>query len=266
MRAAQLATLLSPKRDFAPVVASLFGNGQRGVLIAANYRRSLFQDSAASIPAAVGMPVVKALDLSGNGNHVTFSNVTLQIDSAGLTYLAFNGTSSYGVTAAIDFSGTDKITVFAGVHKASDAGAGMIAELTADADANAGSFYLAASVGGANYEISDGPALARAIATMTTFTAPTTNVVSASIDRAGASAEAEIVGRVNGAVPATGYLADGLAAGNFANAALYVGARGGASLWFNGRLYGLIVRGAASTAGQIDDAERYMARLSGVSF
>jgi hypothetical protein len=46
--------------------------------------------------------------------------------------------------------------------------------------------------------------------------------------------------------------------GNYGNYPLYIGARAGTSLFFNGRLYSLIVRGAQSNLSQIEAAERYI--------
>lgn len=263
MNSARMALMLAVKRDFAPLVSAMFGSGEQGLLIVPSYTRSLFQDAAMTIPAVVGGPVAKALDLSGRGNHVTFADVTLEQDAAGKKYLAANGTSSTGVTAAIDFSGTDKMTLCAGLHKASDAGYGILVELSASVAANAGSFYVTAPDGPvANYaSTSRGAAAADGaqLATAATYAAPSTNVVTATHDIAGDST----IVRVNGvaATPATG----DKGAGNFGNYPLYIFARNAGSLFFNGRLYGLVVRGAACTAGQIDDAERYMARLSGVN-
>ncbi|WP_156790606.1 hypothetical protein [Rhodobacter ferrooxidans] len=53
--------------------------------------------------------------------------------------------------------------------------------------------------------------------------------------------------------------------GTFGNHALYIGRRGGTSLPFNGRLYGLALRGASSTTSEIVKTERYLARKSGVA-
>ncbi len=53
--------------------------------------------------------------------------------------------------------------------------------------------------------------------------------------------------------------------GNYGNYSLYVGARNNASLFFNGLLYGLIVRGAQSSAAQIISTERWMAGKTGVT-
>lgn len=219
-------------------------------------------------PAVVGMPVTKSV-CPATGVITTWSNVTLQRDSAGLLFLAFNGTDSNGVTPAIDFSGTDKMTLVAGIYKASDAvNYGIVAELGNRSVGLAGSMTLAAPAGAAT------PSLLFALEgtsgtdfTATSYAAPINLVVSSGMDIAGAARESELFPRVNGAIPtlAGGGAAASAGTGSFGNHPLYIGMRGGVSLPFNGRLYGLILRGAASTAGQIDDAERYMARLTGVN-
>jgi hypothetical protein len=69
--------------------------------------------------------------------------------------------------------------------------------------------------------------------------------------------------RLNGAAPTTSTGDKG--AGNFGNYPLYIGSRGGSSLFFDGRIYGLIVRGATSTAQEISDTETFLADRSGVT-
>jgi hypothetical protein len=51
----------------------------------------------------------------------------------------------------------------------------------------------------------------------------------------------------------------------FANATLYVGRRGGTTLPFNGRIYQLVIRGAASTGPQITSAERFVGSKMGIA-
>lgn len=50
--------------------------------------------------------------------------------------------------------------------------------------------------------------------------------------------------------------------GTYGNYPLYLFRRGGTSLPFNGRFFGLIVRGAQSTASQIASGETYMNQKS----
>ena len=66
--------------------------------------------------------------------------------------------------------------------------------------------------------------------------------------------------RRNGMVAASSVLPLG---GNFGNYPFYIGARAGTSLFFNGNLYGLIIRGAASSSAQISNAESYMNSKTG---
>lgn len=51
--------------------------------------------------------------------------------------------------------------------------------------------------------------------------------------------------------------------GNFGNYPLYIGARAGTSLFLDGHLYSLIVRGAQSTAAEIAAAEAYVNSKTG---
>ena len=46
--------------------------------------------------------------------------------------------------------------------------------------------------------------------------------------------------------------------GNFGNYPLYIGARGGTSLYLNGQLYSLIVRGLLTDAATVDAVENYV--------
>jgi hypothetical protein len=84
---------------------------------------------------------------------------------------------------------------------------------------------------------------------------PYSQVVSNVHDITAASSALANSVRVNGAAPAV--TVTGVAPGGtvFGNLPLYIGRRGGASLPFSGNLYLLIVRGAASSASQIAQAE-----------
>lgn len=259
MRTSLFLSLAKSARPPASIL-SLHAGGEKGGTWFPHFTRSMFQDEAMTIPAVVGMPVVKMLDLSGNGNTITFTDVTLQQDAAGQKYLAFNGSTSGGVTAAINFTGTNKITAIAGVRKLSDAAIAIVCELSTSAGTN-GAFWITApqSAGVGNYGGLSCGTLSAEASTAANYASPHSAVLTLSGDISGDSA----IFRVNGTEAATSAADQG--AGVYGNYALYIGRRAGTSLPFNGRLYGLIVRGAASTAGQIADAERYMARLTGVN-
>jgi hypothetical protein len=224
-----------------------------------------FQDAAKSIPAVVGGAVAKIV-CPATGVEVTFTNVTLQQDEAGLKYLAANGTSSKGTTAAINLTGTNKLTVWAGLRVTADDSIRIFCELSASSASNVGSINIAAPGGAAAnliYSLNGGSATSF---TATRSAAPVKLVTSCVFDTAGADRAAEIVPLINGATPSlTGNGAADSGTGNFGNHALNLLSRdNGASLFFAGRLYGFILRGAAASSGQITDTSAYLSRLTGV--
>lgn len=173
-------------------------------------------------------------------------------------YLAFDGSDDSLYTAAnLDLSGTDKVTVFAGVTKLSDAATGVLAELSADWSANNGSFLLAAPNGAAANYTGAIRGTANAVPVASSISAPITSVVTLSGNISGDLAEL----RVAGAVAAT--VTSDLGTGNFGSYQLNIGRRNNASSPFNGRIYQLIVRGAASSAAEISSTERWVAGKQG---
>jgi len=188
------------------------------------------------------------------GNHAYQTTATsrpkLQQDSNGLYYLSFDGTDDGMATPSIDFTGTDKMTVWAGVRKLSDAAAGIVCELSANANANNGAFFVTAPNSAAgNFGVtSRGTIAINAIAIG--HAAPITKIVTGVFDIAGDVSQI----RVNGTA---GAQTGDQGTGNFGNYPLYIGRRGGTTLPFNGRLYQLIVRGAASNDGQIAAGEAW---------
>lgn len=191
------------------------------------------------------------------GNHATQSTAAsrpvLRQEANGAYYLAFDGVDDGMVTNSIDFTATDKMTVVAGVRKLSDAARGVLAELSASTAGNAGSFVLTAPEGAtSNYGFGSRGSILNSPVAASPFAAPITNVLTGIGDISGDSA----ILRVNGTQAAISTADQGT--GNYGNYPLYIGRRGGTTLPFNGRLYGLIVRGAASTAQQITQAESWM--------
>lgn len=173
-------------------------------------------------------------------------------DTAGFpAYLRADGTDDGGSTNSIDFTGTDKITVFAGVRKLSDAAKGIVAEFSATTVSNNGTYALTApNAASATYGFeSKGTALTDAIASAT---APISSVISAS---GGISTDSNVI-RVNGTQSDSDTGDQGT--GNYGNYPLFLFARNNANLYFNGRLYGLIVLGRAATAMEIANTERYL--------
>ena len=193
----------------------------------------------------VGLPAYQAVVTSTN------------YDSTGFpVYIKPNGSNQSLQTNSINFTATDKMTVWQGVRKLSDAAAAILIELSASTTSNTGVFAIQAPTGsndryGFN---SKGTALATTFAIG--YTSPTTNVLTGIGDISGDIATL----RINGAQVATNTGDQGT--GNYGNHPAYFYARGGASTFFNGNDYGSIARGAASTAAQIANGETYINNLT----
>ena len=182
-------------------------------------------------------------------------NTSTDYDTVGFPYyLSFDGVDDYLVTGSIDFTGTDKMTVFAGVRKLSDAARGMVFEL--GTLANNGTINLSAPAASASYSVESKGTL-YGVAATASYVAPITNIVSGTGDISGSRATI----RVNASQVAQSVASQGT--GNYGNYPLYIGRRGGTSLPFNGNLYGLVIRGALSDANQIANAERFMNSKTG---
>jgi hypothetical protein len=186
-------------------------------------------------------------------------NTSTDYDTTGFPmYLRFDGVDDGMVTNSINFTSTDKMTVFAGVRKLSDAATALLAELSVSTDTNAGAFYVGAPSSGGNTKFSFNsrgsvlPATPAGTASAT-YSAPVSAVVAA----IGSISEDIRTLRLNSTVVATGGGVD-QGTGNFGNYPLYIGRRGGTTLPFNGRLHSLIVRGAQSTTQQIEQTEAYV--------
>lgn len=190
------------------------------------------------------------------GNHAYQSTSTsrpvLQQDGNGKYYLAFDGTDDSLLTNSVDFTATDKMTVWAGVRKLSTS-TGIFTELSADNAANNGSFLIGTDSGGIEYFFnSRGTANQQVNADNAAYTSPVTNVLQMSGNISGPSVSA----RINAVDISTNTGSQGT--GNFGNYPLYIGRRNNTSFPFNGNLYSLIIRGAQSTASQISSTETWV--------
>jgi len=182
-------------------------------------------------------------------------------------YLQFDGIDDWLSTSAIDFSGTDKMNVFMGVRKLSDAALQRIVELTSSSSTNNGGFSVAASgdSGGAtplrdNWITSTRGTSASGATVFSPFVAPVSNVLTSQLDNAEATIANQAKMRING-IARTAAVTSGLtSAGNYANASLFIGRRGGTSEPYNGQLYTLIARGVLSSTAEIRQAEKLIAK------
>jgi hypothetical protein len=242
----------------ASIAGPLIGTG-------ASDRVSLtFTPTAASLTlTVVGSVTLGQLELGSSATAyqkvVTAYNVT-ESGVATTHYVQFDGSDDSMSTAAINFTATDKMSVFAGVRKLSDAATGVVVELSATVASNNGSFLLAAPDGATATFGFDSKGTTQVDAVASSLTAPISRIVTGLADIAGDRATIRIDG-----VQADQDTGD-QGTGNFGNYPLFIGRRNNATLPFNGRDFGIIVVGKAASAGEITDTETWLAaRTSGVT-
>jgi hypothetical protein len=174
---------------------------------------------------------------------------------ASASYIAFDGVDDGMVTATIT-PATDKVQVFAGVRKLSDAAIGVVVELSALQGTNNGTFNIRApnSAAAASFAMFTSGTITAAFGdTNSGNAAPVTKVVTGISDISAPSG----VLKLNGTQVATSTATQGT--GNYLAYPLYIGRRGGTTLPFNGRIYSLITRfGANLTTGQITSTESWV--------
>jgi hypothetical protein len=199
-----------------------------------------------------------------NGSTATaYQRVTTQYDvtEAGvpsLHYVQYDGADDGYVTPTIT-PNTDKAQVFAGVRKLVDV-AGVIAELGTSVSANNGSNLLIIGDASVADSFFHRGTIQRGARWFARPLAPQTLIYTGISDISGDS----VALRSNG-VQVTQDVGDP-GTGNYLAYPLYIGRRGGTSLPFNGRDYGLIVRfGPNLDANTISNVEKYLAQKTGVT-
>lgn len=232
---------------------------------------TLFQDAAGTIPVtAVEQPVGKILDKSGRGNHASQPTTTargiLRQDANGAYYIAIDGTDDNYVTSGINFTATDKMTLWTGLRKVDDT-ARVLCELSANVSNNTGSFYVVTGSDAlSKYSSTSRGSATTSMATVSRFTdglypAPDSAVLTAQHDIVGDLSRIRRNGSSAGAIDGTG----DKGTGNFGNYPLYLFSRGGTSSRWKGNFYGLIIRGAATEQVQLEQTEQWInQRMGGI--
>jgi hypothetical protein len=179
-------------------------------------------------------------------------------------YLAFDGSDDSLATGSINFSGTDKMTVVAGLVQ-NTTSTQIIAELSANASSTAGTFALYFENTGTFNIMRAGTVTGLNFYQSTVQPRQQRLTVAGSVDLAGTTADTEIPDlRVTG-TPAKGSAGgvQNTGTGNFGTYPIFIGRRNSASFSLNGRIHQLIIRGAAST--DIAQAESFVAARTGVT-
>lgn len=244
-------------RGFSP--SALFANGEEGGWYDPSKLSSMKQNSDGTVDAVVDSPVGYIEDQSGNGNtaiQATSDKRPTLRQAGSLYYLEFDGANDCLATSAIDFTGGDQMSVFAGAAKTASTNQ-VVAELSSSISSNNGSFRLFGSSTIWRYT-SKGTNLVNG--TASDYGIPSTSVLSGTSD---ISAD-QLTFNVDGDQEANPTSDQGT--GNYGNHAINIGSRNnGASLPLNGHIYGLVVRNTVSTADEIASMESYMATKSGVT-
>jgi hypothetical protein len=257
--------------------ASLFSSGTMGVWFDPSDFSTMFQDSAGTTPVtAVGQPVGKILDKSGNNKHATQSvsgsRPILQYDGADY-YLSFDGVDDGLATPSIDFTSTTTLTMFAGLYKNDDTLRGSVVESAPNYYSIYGGYLLSApgttgrntttlvesTAGGPKYSVGGcGGTSSSAIGTThDSFPAPIKNVITAVSNTALYSHNGMSM-RVDSVPQALISYDPGITTITVhCNAVMYIGSRNGVYP-FNGRIYSLIVLGRAATTQEITNTEAYV--------
>lgn len=248
--------------------ASLFASGEQGAWYDPSDFATMFQDAAGTTPVtAVGQPVGKINDKSGRGNHATQATAAarpvLRQDGNGKYYLEYDGVDDNLSTAAIDFTATDKMSVFAGITN--NRNSQIQGFITLGSSTTEGNFlnWLPGSAGQNHYEMGQFSGT-NSYARWTAPAPPYTKVITEQLDLAQPGIGNRYKWRENGSQLAqiAGYTAG--TAGVFKNDTLSLGQVGGGSP-YSGRIYSLILRGALSTTQEITDTEKWVAGKTGVT-
>lgn len=261
-----MSTILGYASNFDQQIQKLFANGEQGFFYDPNDLSTMFQDAAGTVPVtAAGQPVGLIRDKSGRNNHAfqttSASRPILRKNAVtGANYLAFDGSDDFLQTNNIDFTVTDKVSLFAGVRKLSDVNTGIVAELSTRAGTSLGAFVLYAPFDPMNKGYGF-----RSVGTLESTTmgalplSPTSNVLAAK----SSIAQDTLTLRVDSLQ--YGVLTQDQGTGNYGNYPLYIGRRAGTSRPFNGHLYSLIGIGRLTTDSETIALEKSIAKNTGVT-
>lgn len=209
------------------------------------------------------MESVSIKELAGNHAYQTTSAsrpILRQNAVTGAYYLAFDGSDDFLQTSNIDFTSTDKVSLFAGVRKLSDS-AGSIVALSTAPDTTNGTFELLQGVlpnqFGTNLR---GTASVGNWSSGVIYNSPISAVISSKQDISGTTKQSL---RINNVLATTSTVSVGT--GNLSAYPLYVGRRAGTSLPFNGHIYSLIGIGRLTTDSETIALEKSIAKQVGVT-
>jgi hypothetical protein len=235
-------------------------------------RAQAFQGDGTSGIFIWGAQLLSANDVTTTGNAYQRVAAATSYDTSSPVwrpYLAFDGSNDSMLTGSIDFTGTDKMTVWVGLTKlgADTQTAILDRNNSLNPGSNKGVFGFVYGIGSPirtlDWRATTDSAIsgtAQTFAETPNFNSPTTLIATGTVDAAAPSTAL----RINSTNIMTS--TSGLGGGNFSTGAMVLGARSNLGSPFNGRLYGLIVLGAAASDWQVYVTEQWMAGKTGLQF
>ena len=242
-----------------PVILSAVG--VRSFYVPASVTSGVMRFQAGSgVTASLSLSSVVVKELAGNHAYqsVSASRPILQRNATtGAYYLAFDGVDDFLQTNNIDFTATDKVSLFAGVRKLSDATFGAI--LSSLGGNGTFEMYHPSAAGSNNYVLSASGSTGATYIIANGYVAPHSSVLSAKID-IGLDLRSL---SVNGTKFQNSTV--NLGTGSFGSYPLFIGRRGGTALPYNGHIYGLIGIGRLTTDVETATLEKLIAKNTGVT-
>lgn len=178
-----------------------------------------------------------------------------EVGQPDLYYLSGNGTNQRMASLnPVDFSTTDKVTVWAGLRKLSDVNRAMLVELGVG---NLNQFHVESPTLSSNGYTFDSRGSAIRNVTLAGFPAPNT----ASLIGEGNIGSDLCRLTVNGT---TSTNANDQGTGNYSNLTLHLFSRGGSSLFFNGFCYGLVIGADNYVSSTVTEIDKLMRSKSGL--
>lgn len=252
------------KKTFDQIIQSLFANNEQGFVYDPNDRSTMFQDAAGTVPVtAVGQPVGLIMDKSGRNNHARQTTsasrpILRQNATTGAYYLEFDGIDDFLVTNSINFTSTDKVSLFAGVRKLLDTTQRCLVELSVGASNGLFSLWSPSYANGKNFAFWSKGTVLNANA-FNVDTEIGVYAVTGYGDILNKIAEL----RVNGVRKVLSNANQGT--GNYGNYPLYIGRRAGTSFPFTGHIYSIVGVGRLATESETAAIEKELAKRTGVT-
>lgn len=253
---------------FTRLMKRLFANNEQGFFYDPNDLSTMFQDAAGTVPVTdVGQPVGLIRDKSGRNNHAyqttSASRPILRKNAVtGAYYLEFDGMDDFLLTANIDFTATDKVSVFAGVRKLSDATIASLVKFGTGSPKGRFEILMPPNINSPRYELSTDSSWAQ----YNMGASPISGVIGGFINRAAtSSANGEFLSRYNGVRNPLIVNSALNASGNLGNLPLYIGRRDGIMYPMNMHLYSLIGIGRLTSDSETITLEKTIAKNTGVT-